>query len=82
MEYTIKMQTVVEMPSYLRKAEALFSAEEREGIVAMASSDPNCGDLIRGTGGFRKVRVGCGGMGKRGVLGSFTFFVTRVFRYS
>jgi hypothetical protein len=31
MEYIIKMQTVVETPSYLKKAEALFSAEEREG---------------------------------------------------
>jgi hypothetical protein len=32
----------------------------------MVSSDPECGDLIQGTGGFRKVRVGRGGMGKRG----------------
>jgi hypothetical protein len=66
MEYIIKMQTVVETPSYLKKAEVLFSAEEREGIVAMVSSDPECGDLIQGTGGFRKVRVGRGGTGKRG----------------
>jgi hypothetical protein len=32
----------------------------------MVASDPECGDLIRGTGGFRKVRVGRSGMGKRG----------------
>ena len=32
----------------------------------MVSSNPDCGDLIQGTGGFRKVRVGRGGMGKRG----------------
>jgi hypothetical protein len=66
MEYIIRMQTVVETPSYLKKAEVLFSAEEREGIVAMVSSDPGCGDLIQGTGGFRKVGVGRGGKGKRG----------------
>ena len=32
----------------------------------MVSTDPECGEVIQGTGGFRKVRVGRGGMGKRG----------------
>lgn len=32
----------------------------------MVSAHPECGDLIQGTGGFRKVRVSRGGMGKRG----------------
>ena len=50
----------------LKKTEALFSDEEREGIVAMVSADPECGEVIQGTGGFRKVRVGRGGMGERG----------------
>jgi len=66
LEYTIEMQTVVETPTYLKAAERLFSAAEREGIVAMVSSNPECGDVIQGAGGFRKVRVGRGGMGKRG----------------
>jgi len=26
-------------------------------IVALVAADPECGDVIRGTGGFRKVRV-------------------------
>ena len=63
---TLKMQTVVETPTYLKRAEKLFSAQEREGIVAMIASDPECGEVIQGTGGFRKVRVGRGGIGKRG----------------
>ena len=62
----MKMQTVVETPSYLKAAEDIFSEKEREAIVAMVSAVPECGDLIQGTGGFRKVRVGRGGMGKRG----------------
>jgi hypothetical protein len=66
MEYIIEMQTVVETPSYLKAAEKLFSSEERGAIVAMVSGDPACGDLITGTGGFRKVRFGRSGMGKRG----------------
>jgi hypothetical protein len=60
------MQTVVETPTYLKAAEKLFSAQELEGIVAMVASDPECGEVIQGTGGFRKVRVGRSGMGKRG----------------
>jgi hypothetical protein len=32
----------------------------------MIASDPEYGDVMPGTGGFRKVRVGREGMGKRG----------------
>ncbi len=60
------MQTVVEMPGYLKIAEALFSEVEREQIVAMVAADPECGEVMQGTGGFRKVRVARSGMGKRG----------------
>lgn len=65
MEYKIIMHVVVETPLYL-KAAVIFTAAEREDIVAMVAADPECGDLIQGTGGFRKVRVGRSGMGKRG----------------
>jgi hypothetical protein len=60
------VQTVVETPGYLRVAETLFSEAERVQIVTMVASDPECGEVMQGTGGFRKVRVGRGGMGKRG----------------
>lgn len=60
------MWTVVEMPGYLRVAKAIFSEPESERIVNMVAADPECGELMQGTGGFRKVRVGRGGMGKRG----------------
>lgn len=60
------MQTVVETPGYLKTAEAIFSEAEREQIVAMVAADPECGEVIQGTGGFRKVRVARRGMGKRG----------------
>lgn len=60
------MQTVVEMPSYVKVAERLFSKAERDAIVAMVATDPECGEVMQGTGGFRKVRVGRDGMGKRG----------------
>ncbi|MEI9971216.1 MAG: type II toxin-antitoxin system RelE/ParE family toxin [Ignavibacteriota bacterium] len=60
------MHTVVETPSFLKAAEKLFTAAEREQIVTMVSSVPDCGELIQGTGGFRKVRVGRGSSGKSG----------------
>jgi len=66
MEYNKVVQTVVETPAYLAIANKLLSAEERADIVAMLAADPECGDLIRGTGGFRKVRVARKGMGKSG----------------
>ena len=66
MEYNKVVQTVVETPTYLAIASKLFSEEERADIVAMLAADPECGDLIRGTGGFRKVRVARKGMGKSG----------------
>ena len=66
MEYKRIVQTVVETPNYLAVANKLFSEEERADIVALLAADPECGDLIRGTGGFRKVRVARKGMGKSG----------------
>jgi hypothetical protein len=66
MEYKGAVHTVVETQVYLRAAAAIFDEDERDAIVAMVSNDPECGDLMPGTGGFRKVRVGRAGMGKRG----------------
>src|SRR5580658_592600 len=66
MEYKRVEQTVVETPTYLAVANKLFSEEERADIVALVAADPECGDVIRGTGGFRKVRVARRGMGKSG----------------
>jgi hypothetical protein len=66
MEYKRVVQTVVETPTYLAIANKLFSEEERADIVSLVAADPECGDLIRGTGGFRKVRVARKGMGKSG----------------
>lgn len=60
------MHTVVETPGYLKDAEAIFNSHEREAIVTMVANDPECGEIMQGTGGVRKVRVGRGGRGKSG----------------
>jgi hypothetical protein len=66
MAYKRGMQTVVETPTYLATAGKLFSEAERAGIVTMVAKDPECGEVMAGTGGFRKVRVAREGMGKSG----------------
>jgi putative transcriptional regulator len=43
-----------------------ISTEEREAIVDRIAANPECGVVIPGTGGIRKVRFGFGGRGKRG----------------
>ncbi len=48
------MQTVVETPSYLRAAEPIFTEAEREEIVTMVAANPECGEVIAGTGGMGK----------------------------
>lgn len=60
------MITIAEMPEYIRKAEKLLSAEERQDIVNYLAAHPKTGDLIEGTGGIRKLRWGRGGQGKSG----------------
>lgn len=66
MAYNRVMQTVVETPSYLAIANKLFSEEDRADIVSLVAADPETGDVMGGTGGFRKVRVAREGMGKSG----------------
>jgi len=58
--------SVVELPGYRRRADELLSSAEQDAIVDLIAYEPTCGDLIPGTGGLRKVRVGRGGSGKRG----------------
>jgi hypothetical protein len=60
------LTTVVETAVYLSKASGLLSAGERAATVDVLARDPEAGDLIRGTGGLRKVRIGLEGRGKRG----------------
>ncbi len=57
---------MVETPTYLRAAEAFYNDAEQEEIVLTIAADPEAGDLMPGTGGYRKLRYARAGMGKRG----------------
>ena len=58
--------SVIEFPGYRRRADELLRVDEQDAIVDLIAYEPACGELIPGTGGLRKVRVGRGGSGKRG----------------
>jgi len=68
------MQTVVETPVFIRRAEKLLSEDEHAGLIAFLASDPEAGDEIVGTGGVRKVRYAAKGKGKSGGVRVIYYF--------
>ena len=66
--------TVVETDAYLAKARKLLSTDERNDVVDLVANDPECGVLIKGTGGVRKVRIPLEGRGKSGGARVIYFF--------
>jgi hypothetical protein len=58
------LQTVVELPEFLRRAKAIMSDEERIAIVNFIAANPEAGISLGG--GLRKVRIAREGGGKSG----------------
>lgn len=67
--------TIAETQAYLKQADRIgLTAEERAAIKLFLADNPEAGDLIRGSGGVRKVRFGIRGKGKSGGVRLFTFY--------
>jgi len=60
------MLTVIETPTFQRLATEIWSEEERLEFVSWIAENAEAGDVVKGTGGLRKVRWSRPGMGKRG----------------
>jgi hypothetical protein len=58
------MQTVVELPEFLRRAKAIMSDDERAAMVDYVAANPEAGVSLGG--GLRKVRIAREGGGKSG----------------
>jgi len=58
--------SVTELAGYNRRADELLTEAEQDAVIDLVAYNPRSGDLIAGTGGLRKLRVGRGGGGKRG----------------
>ena len=68
------MRTVVELPPFLRRVGGLLSDDEIDALVLHLAQNPQAGDVIRGTGGWRKVRWAAKGKGKSGGVRVVTFY--------
>ena len=52
------MLTVAELSEYIRTADKLLSAAERQDVIRYLAENPKAGDLMEGTGGVRKTALG------------------------
>lgn len=70
--------TVVEHAHYMKKAEKLLSQDQIDDIANILAADPKLGEIMRGTGGFRKFRyAGIKGKGKSGGMRVVHLFVSK-----
>jgi len=60
------MLTFIETKLFTRLVGEYLSDDEYAALQWTLASDPLSGDLVKGTGGVRKVRWGVAGRGKRG----------------
>ena len=60
------VRTVAETPIIQRYAAELWTSTEREQFINFIAANSEAGDLIRGSGGCRKVRWATAGQGKSG----------------
>lgn len=61
---TDRLQTVVELDTFIKRAKTIMSDDERLGIVTYLAGNPEAGIALGG--GLRKVRVAREGSGKSG----------------
>ena len=60
------MVTFIEAPLFTRLLSEYLTDEEYSALQAALTRNPEAGDLIRGSGGLRKLRWRSSGRGKRG----------------
>jgi hypothetical protein len=60
------VRTVAETAIFQRYAAAIWTEAEREEFITWIAVNPEAGDLIKGSGGCRKVRWTASGRGKSG----------------
>lgn len=60
------MNTVVELSPFSRHWHTVWTDEEYEEFIEWIALNPKAGDVIKGSGGVRKIRWSGTGRGKRG----------------
>jgi hypothetical protein len=67
----------IEAPAFERIRERYLDDDQYRLLQAALMVEPESGDLIRGSGGIRKVRWAARGTGKRGGLRVIYYWITR-----
>jgi len=71
------LHEIIETPAYLAAAErAGMTEEDRAAVVDFIAANPQAGDLIKGSGGVRKVRIAKPGGGKSGGWRVLTAYIS------
>lgn len=69
------LHSVIETPGFIADAkDAAIDQQGMKEIIDYIAANPDAGDLIKGTGGARKVRFGGRGKGKSGSYRVVTFY--------
>ncbi|WP_255468865.1 type II toxin-antitoxin system RelE/ParE family toxin [Reyranella sp. CPCC 100927] len=74
------MHTVLETATFTARAERRLTVEELHATIDAIAKNPAAGDVIKDTGGVRKIRVAVGGRGKSGGARVIYFFSMSSFR--
>jgi len=74
MDYNMPVNTVVELPEFIRRADKLLRDAEREELIQHLAASPKAGVLLEGTGGIRKLRWKREGTGKSGGIRVIYYF--------
>jgi hypothetical protein len=68
------MQTIVELPEFIKRADKLLKASEKISVINYLAAHPASGDIMQGTGGIRKLRWSAHGKGKSGGVRIIYYF--------
>ena len=74
MKYNNCME-IIETPIFTKQLLDILSDDEYRQLQNTLIIDPRAGDLIRGSGGLRKIRVKASGKGKRGGARSIYYWL-------
>jgi hypothetical protein len=74
--------SVIEFAGYRRRASELLTAGQRDAVIDLVAYEPTCGDIIPGSGGLRKVRIGRATASASGAAhASSTIFIMMIFQF-
>lgn len=71
------MFTFIELQGFSKRRQQLMPDDEFRAFQEALIEDPQAGDTIANTGGFRKIRWNRTGMGKRGGVRVIYYHITR-----